>query len=258
MNQDTEMKTEVLRPYSIAIDGPTGAGKSTLAREIAKRLGCTYIDTGAMYRAIGLYVLRKNILSDDVEKIINLLPEIELSISHKEDGQHIFLNGEDVSRDIRTAEASIYASNVSKIPQVRAFLLDSQRQLAGKSNTVMDGRDIGTVVLPNADVKIFLTATPEQRALRRYLEMKENGIDIIYESVLDDLIWRDKNDSTRSVAPLRQAEDAVVLDTTGLTFEESVEKALEIIISRIGNRASKALSEAIDDRNRRKQSEDSL
>jgi len=229
-----EMKTGPSKTYSIAIDGPTGAGKSTLAREIAKRLGCTYIDTGAMYRAIGLYVLRKNILSDDVEKIISLLPEIRLSITHEGDGQHIFLNGEDVSHEIRTAEASIYASNVSKIPEVRAFLLDTQRQLAEHSNAVMDGRDIGTVVLPNADVKIFLTAAPEVRASRRYKEMKEKGMDITYDSVLEDLIWRDRNDSTRSTAPLKQAEDAVLLDTTELTFEESVQKALDIIYGRLG------------------------
>ena len=157
MEHDMKEKNNTLKPYTIAIDGPTGAGKSTLAREIAKRRALTYIDTGAMYRAIGLYVLRRGIHSEDVGSIIHLLPEIELSITHKEDGQHIYLNGEDVSDEIRTPEASIYASNVSKIPEVRAFLLNAQRQLAAQGNTVMDGRDIGTVILPDAEVKIFLT-----------------------------------------------------------------------------------------------------
>lgn len=221
--------------YAIAIDGPTGAGKSTIAREISKRLGCTYIDTGAMYRAIGLYVLRKSIASDDAEKIIPLLPEIQLSITHESDEQHIFLNGEDVSSDIRTAEASIYASNVSKIPEVRTFLLDTQRNLARHGSVVMDGRDIGTVVLPDADVKIFLTASPESRARRRFLELSQKGQNVDYDSVLRDLLWRDENDSTRSTAPLKPAQDAVFLDTTDLSFEESVSKAGEIIKERLGD-----------------------
>jgi len=230
MKQDRDKKH-----YAIAIDGPTGAGKSTIAREISKRLGCTYIDTGAMYRAIGLYVLRKGIASDDAGKIIPLLPEIRLSITHESDGQHIFLNGEDVSSEIRTAEASIYASNVSKIPEVRTFLLETQRDLARHGNVVMDGRDIGTVVLPDADVKIFLTASPESRAMRRFLELSGRGQKVDYESVLKDLLWRDENDSTRSTAPLKPAQEAVFLDTTELSFEESVKKAGEIIKERIGD-----------------------
>jgi cytidylate kinase len=236
MEHDMKEKNNTLKPYTIAIDGPTGAGKSTLAREIAKRRALTYIDTGAMYRAIGLYVLCRGIHSEDVGSIIQLLPEIELSITHKEDGQHIYLNGEDVSDEIRTPEASIYASNVSKIPEVRAFLLNAQRQLAAQGNTVMDGRDIGTVILPDAEVKIFLTASPEVRALRRHNELIAKGMQSTYEDVLEDLIWRDKNDSTRSTAPLKQAEDAVVLDTTGLDFEEAVAKADEIITSKLSGR----------------------
>jgi len=223
-----------MKHYAIAIDGPTGAGKSTLARELSRRLGCTYIDTGAMYRAIGLYVLRKGIASDDAENIIPLLPEIRLSITHDGEGQHIFLNGEDVSDKIRTAEASIYASNVSKIPEVRAFLLETQRELARHGSVVMDGRDIGTVVLPDADVKIFLTASPEARAKRRYIEMRGKGQQVDYDSVLRDLLWRDKNDSTRSTAPLKPAEDAVFIDTTELNFEESVGRAEEIIREKLG------------------------
>lgn len=223
--------------FAIAIDGPTGAGKSTIAREIAKRLCCTYIDTGAMYRAIGLYVLRKGIASDNEKEIIPLLPEIELSISHAADGQHIFLNGEDVSDSIRTPDASIYASNVSKIPEVRAFLLNAQRDLAKGASVVMDGRDIGTVVLPDAEVKIFLTASPESRAMRRYKEMVGKGQSADYDSVLKDLIWRDKNDSTRSTAPLKPAADSTLIDTTQLDFLESVASVEEIIRKRIENRA---------------------
>ncbi len=183
-----------------------------------------------------MYVLRKGIPSEDAGSIIPLLPEIELSIAYKEDGQHVYLNGEDVSDEIRTAEASIYASNVSKIPEVRAFLLDTQRQLAAQGNTIMDGRDIGTVILPDADVKIFLTASPEVRALRRHKEMLAKGMESDYDKVLKDLIWRDENDRTRSTAPLKQAEDAVVLDTTGLDLDEAVDKAEEIISSSLFGR----------------------
>jgi cytidylate kinase len=232
-----------MKNYAIAIDGPTGAGKSTIAREISMRLGCTYIDTGAMYRAIGLYVLRKGIASDDADKIIPMLSEISLSIAHDSDGQHIFMNGEDVSGAIRTAEASIYASNVSKIPEVRAFLLESQRELARECCVVMDGRDIGTVVLPDAEVKIFLTASPESRAERRFKELIGRGQQARYEDVLNDLVWRDQNDSTRSTAPLKPADDAVILDTTGLDFGESVSEAERIIRNKIGSGADASQGE---------------
>lgn len=215
--------------FSIAIDGPNGAGKSTIARELARRLGCVYVDTGAMYRAIGLYVLRKGVDSEDVENIVKLLPEVELSLEHREDGQHIFLGGEDVSKAIRTPEASVYASNVSKIGEVRAALLDFQRKFARESSVVMDGRDIGTVVLPDAEVKIFLTASVDERARRRYRELVERGQDVSFEDVRRDLEWRDNNDSTRALAPLRPADDAVTVDTTELDFEQSVARVLEVV-----------------------------
>lgn len=223
-----------MKHFAIAIDGPTGAGKSTIAREISRRLGCTYIDTGAMYRAIGLYVLRKGIASDDAGQIVPLLSEIVLTITHAADGQHIFLNGEDVSAAIRTPDASIYASNVSKIPEVRAFLLQTQRDLAKHGSVIMDGRDIGTVILPDADVKIFLTASPESRAQRRYEELIARGQNADYPSVLNDLLWRDQNDSTRSAAPLKPADDAILLDTTGFSFERSTGELERLIRARLG------------------------
>lgn len=219
--------------FSVAIDGPSGAGKSTLARAIASQFGFIYVDTGAMYRTIGLYVLRKGIPSEDAASIIPLLPEIQLSIRHDQSGQRITLNGEDVTEQIRTAEASVYASNVSKIPEVRTFLLETQRAFAKKNPVIMDGRDIGTVVLPDADVKIFLTAALETRAMRRFKEMQANGQTVSLETVLQDLIWRDENDSSRAVAPLRAAEDAVLLDTTSLSFSESVQEASAIIQRRL-------------------------
>lgn len=218
-----------MKRFAVAIDGPNGAGKSTIAKELARRLGCIYIDTGAMYRAIGLYVLRNGVASDDVANTIRLLPEVEISLEHREDGQHIFLNGEDVSREIRTPEASIYASNVSKVPEVRAALLDFQRKFAREASVIMDGRDIGTVVLPDAEVKLFLTASVEARAMRRYKELVERGQQVEFEEVKRDLEWRDHNDSTREVAPLKPAEDAVIVDTTELDFEQSVAKVLEIV-----------------------------
>lgn len=231
-----------MKNFSIAIDGPTGAGKSTIAREISTRLGCVYIDTGAMYRAIGLYVLRKGLPSDDASSIISLLPQVKLSIAHEDDGQHIYLSGEDVSQDIRTPEASIYASNVSKIPEVREFLLETQRSFAKTGSVVMDGRDIGTVILPDADVKIFLTASSESRAERRHLELRAKGIDTSYEKVLRDLTWRDQNDSGRKTAPLRPADDAVVLDTTDLDLSQSVDAAELLIRRRLGLNKSEAES----------------
>jgi len=211
-----------MRTINIALDGPSGAGKSTLARETAKKLGYVYIDTGAMYRAIGLYVCRKEIASRDQDKIAACLPEITISLKHVNGVQRIFLNGEDVSELIRTPEASRYASDVSAFPEVRAFLLGLQRELAQLQNVVMDGRDIGTVVLPDAQVKIFLTASAEERARRRYVELCEKHSDVTFEQVLEDMKVRDYNDSHRAEAPLRQAEDAILLDTTGIDLEESL------------------------------------
>lgn len=208
---------------SIAIDGPSGAGKSTISKLTAKKYNLTYVDTGAIYRCVGLYVFRKGISSTDSGRIIGELSKIEIEMVYGEDGlQHMLLCGKDVTDDIRLPQISIYASDVSKIPEVRAFLLDMQREMARKYDVIMDGRDIGTVVLPNAGLKIFLTATAEDRAQRRYLELREKGIETTYEEVLKDVNYRDYNDSHRETAPLRPAEGAIEIDTTGNTLEESV------------------------------------
>lgn len=207
---------------SIAIDGPSGAGKSTLAKMIAEKLGFLYVDTGAIYRTVGLYAWKNGVEPHDAPAVVKLLDTIEIGMEHGPDGlQHMLLNGEDVTEQIRQHAISAYASAVSAIPQVRAFLLEMQRSLARTHNVVMDGRDIGTVVLPDADVKLFLTADPEDRARRRYEELLERGQQADYATVLEDLKERDLNDSTRASAPLRQAEDALLVDTTGNTLEQS-------------------------------------
>lgn len=216
--------------HSIAIDGPSGAGKSTLAKMAAEKLGFLYVDTGAIYRTVGLYASRMQVEPHDAQAVTALLDSIHIELSYGEDGlQHMFLNGEDVTAEIRRHEISAYASAVSAIPQVRAFLLEMQRSLARSHNVVMDGRDIGTVVLPQADVKVFLTAAPEDRARRRYDELVQRGQQTEYETVLKDLIQRDHNDSSRASAPLKQAEDAVLLDTTGNSLEESFALLLHTI-----------------------------
>lgn len=219
---------------AIAIDGPAGAGKSTIAKLAAKELSFIYVDTGALYRAIGLCAKRNNIGSKDVEKILEMIKDIkvELAFNDKKE-QIVLLNGEDVSSLIRTPEISMYASDVSAIPEVRAFLLDLQRNMAKTNNIIMDGRDIGTVVLPDAKVKIFLTASAEVRAKRRYDELVEKGMDVKYEDVLSDVITRDYNDSHRETAPLKPAEDSVIVDTSGLDLEESVEKLISIMKERM-------------------------
>lgn len=215
---------------SIAIDGPSGAGKSTLARALAKALGYLYVDTGAIYRTVGLQACRTGVDPEDRDGVVALLPGLDIRLGYGEDGvQRMFLNGEDVSQAIRQHEISRYASGVSALPEVRAFLLDRQRQLAAEHDVVMDGRDIGTVVLPHAQVKIFLTASAEARAKRRCLELEQRGTPEPYEKVLDDIQRRDWNDTHRSTAPLRQAEDAVVLDTTTLDFAQSLAALLQII-----------------------------
>ena len=207
---------------SIAIDGPSGAGKSTLSKMIAKEFGLIYVDTGAMYRTIGLYVCRKEVASKDTAKIIELLPEIKIEMRYDESGtQRMVLNGEDVSDYIRLPEISIYASDVSAIPEVRTFLLEMQRGLAKTNDVIMDGRDIGTVVLPNAGLKIFLSAAPEERAARRFAELHEKGVSTTYKDVLKDINYRDENDSKRATAPLKPAEDSVIIDTTGYTLRDS-------------------------------------
>lgn len=218
---------------NVAIDGPAGAGKSTVAKGVAAKLGYIYVDTGALYRAIGVYALRQGVDTKDGESISALLPEINVELKFIDGVQHVFLNGEDVSVDIRTPDASMAASNVSAIPSVRSFLFDLQRDIARKNDCIMDGRDIGTVVLPNAQVKIFLTADPEERAMRRYKELIVKDPDIKYDDVLLDLKQRDYQDSHREIAPLKPAEDSVVYNTTGNSLEESVEKVINIIKEKI-------------------------
>lgn len=218
---------------NVAIDGPAGAGKSTIARRAAASLGFIYVDTGALYRTVGLYSIRKGYDTKDAEKVNSTLPDIDIKLGFSGTEQRVFLNGEDVSEAIRTPEASMGASNVSAIPQVREFLFDLQKDIAKKNDCLMDGRDIGTVVLPDAQVKIFLTASPETRAKRRYKELVEKGSDVKFEDVLDDLIKRDYQDTHREIAPLKAADDAVLLDTSELDFEGSLNAVLDIIKGKI-------------------------
>lgn len=223
-----------MKCFSVAIDGPSGAGKSTLTRKAAAVLGYLYVDTGAIYRTVALSAVRRGIDPADAERLVPVLGELDIRLEYADDGlQHMYLNGEDVSQAIRVHEISQHASTVSAIPQVRAFLLELQRDLARKNNVIMDGRDIGTVVLPHADVKIFLTASPESRAHRRYLELQQRGQDTDFDTVLRDIIRRDEQDTNRSIAPLRQAEDAVLIDTTDLNLEQSLEAILSTIKEKI-------------------------
>ena len=217
---------------SVAIDGPAGAGKSTLARRLAAEFGYIYVDTGAMFRAVGLYALRAGKDPKDSAAVNVLLPEITLRLASIEGEQHIYLNGEDVSTAIRAEEIGMAASAVAAHPAVRSFLLDTQRGLAESQNILMDGRDIGTVVLPNATVKIFLTATPEARAERRYKELLMKGEKHDYQNVLADVRARDYQDTHRAAAPLRQAEDAVLVDTSELNFDQSFEALKKVIQDR--------------------------
>ena len=219
---------------SIAIDGPSGAGKSTLARALAKGLGYLYVDTGAIYRTVGLQACRAGVDPENSEAVTALLPGLEIGMGYGEDGvQRMYLNGEDVSQAIRQHEISRYASCVSALPVVRAFLLDRQRKLAEEHDVVMDGRDIGTVVLPQADVKIFLTAAPEARARRRWLELQERGEEADYDTILQDVKDRDEKDTHRATAPLRQAEDAVLADTTELDLDQSLALLMNIVKERL-------------------------
>lgn len=218
---------------NVAIDGPAGAGKSTVARAAAQKLGYIYVDTGALYRAVGVYCLRNSIVTTDVDSVGAILKDITVELKFIDGVQHVFLNGDDVSTEIRLPEASMAASNVSAIPSVRAFLFDLQRDIAAKNNCLMDGRDIGTVVLPNAQVKIFLTADPEERAMRRYKELIEKGSNVTYEEVLEDLKVRDYNDSHREIAPLKPAEDSVIVNTTGMTLEESINTIVKTVEGKI-------------------------
>ena len=209
---------------SVAIDGPSGAGKSTVAKAIAKQFGFIYVDTGAIYRTVGLAAQRADVDSKDSDGVIALLPALDIDIAYDEDGtQKMLLNGEDVSREIRTPKSSIYASDVSAIPEVRVFLMEMQRSMARKHNVIMDGRDIGTVVLPDAQLKIFMTASAEERAKRRFAELIGKGMETPFEEVLKDIQYRDRQDSTRAAAPLKPAEDAVILDNSSLGFYETVD-----------------------------------
>lgn len=214
---------------AVAIDGPAGAGKSAIARKAAKALGFLYVDTGALYRALGLYVLSKGTDPCDASAVHALLKGADVRLEFRNGEQRVLLCDEDVTDRIRTEEVSMASSKVSAYPDVRRFLLALQRSLAHENNVIMDGRDIGTVVLPDAQIKLFLTASPEERARRRYEEMVQNGHRVSYESVLEDMKKRDYNDTHRAEAPLRPAKDAAVVDTTGNTFEQSVNEITGII-----------------------------
>ena len=219
---------------SVAIDGPSGAGKSSLAKRLAADMGFTYVDTGAMYRSIGLYAVRQGKDPHDAAAVEALLPQIHLDTKLEEGTQHFYLNGEDVSSAIRAEEIGMAASAVAAIPAVRTFLLDAQRTLAASRDVLMDGRDIGTVVLPDATVTIFLTAAPEARARRRWLEYQQKGMEVAFEDVLADVKQRDYQETHRAAAPLKQAEDAVLLDTSDLNFEQSLAAMKKIITEKVG------------------------
>lgn len=215
---------------AIALDGPAGAGKSSIAKRAAKALDYIYVDTGALYRTIGLAATRSNVEPKSSKEVNELLSEIKVDLTFNDKGEQIvLLNGEDVSGEIRTPEASMTASKISAVPSVREYLLDLQRNMAKAHNVIMDGRDIGTVVLPDAQIKIFLTASPEARAKRRYKELCEKGMNVKYEDVLSDVIQRDYNDTHRDVAPLKPADDSITVDTTELDFEQSVDKIISVI-----------------------------
>lgn len=221
--------------YSVAVDGPSGAGKSTLAKAAAAELHIVYVDTGAIYRTIGCYARRQGVDAADTQAVIALLPQVKIEMRYDEQGlQHMLLHGEDVTREIRLPEMSLYASAVSAIPEVRSFLLEMQRDFARRSSVIMDGRDIGTVVLPHADVKIFLQADVAVRARRREKELQERGTPRPFDQVLAEMKERDYNDTHRAAAPLRPAEDAIVVDTSYLDFQQSKEKILEIIREKVG------------------------
>lgn len=221
--------------YAIAIDGPSGAGKSTIARAAAKRFGFIYVDTGAIYRTVGLAAYRGGIDRRDASAVEALLPQLEIAMRYTDAGeQHMYLNGEDVTALIREPEISICASDVAALPAVRAFLMELQRRMARENSVIMDGRDIGTVVLPDAEVKIFLTASAEARARRRLLELEQKGMKQSFDEVLRDIKYRDEQDSHRTAAPLKKAEDAIAVDTSELNFDESLELVVKIIRQKLG------------------------
>lgn len=220
---------------NVAIDGPAGAGKSTISRRAAKELGFIYIDTGALYRTIGVNALRLGVDVHNPQAVADTLTdELKVELKFENGEQKMYLNGEDVSTEIRLPEASMAASAVSAVPAVRAYLFDLQRTLARENNCIMDGRDIGTVVLPDAQVKIFLTASPEARAKRRFIELEAKGVNETYENVLNDMIKRDYDDSHRAIAPLKPAEDSIILDTSDIGLEESVQLVIDTVKNNIG------------------------
>ena len=216
---------------SIALDGPAGAGKSTIAKAVAKKLSFIYVDTGALYRAIGFYAIKNKISSEN--EIISSLKKIKVDLKFEYNLQKVFLCDEDISEEIRTPEVSMMASKISAIPAVREFLFDLQQDLAKKNNVIMDGRDIGTVILPEANVKIFLTASSEKRAERRYKELIEKGLQVDYDDILKDIIKRDYDDSNRKIAPLKAAADAIFVDTSAYNLEESINLILTIINNKL-------------------------
>ena len=229
------MSSEEKKYVSVALDGPSGAGKSSIARSVAQELGFLYVDTGAIYRTVAYCVRQKGVDPKDAQAVAALLPEMVITMGYDGAGlQRMYLNGEDVTKEIRLPEISMCASQVSAIPAVREFLMDMQRDMAKNHNVVMDGRDIGTVVLPEADVKIYLTASAEDRAKRRYLELKDRGTPEDYGVILVELEERDYNDIHRQTAPLKRAADAVQLDTSGFSFEESRGKILQLVKERLG------------------------
>ena len=222
---------------AIAIDGPGGAGKSTISKAVAKALGIVYVDTGALYRTVGFYAREHGVKLEDArssDKVAPLLPEITVDIKYYDGVQHVLLNGEDLGDKIRQPDISMYASAVSAVPEVRAFLLETQRNIAKNNHVIMDGRDIGTVILPDAQVKIFLTASNEERAMRRFRELEAKGVSVKYEDVLAELIARDTADSSRDIAPCVPAPDAVVFDNSKYNFDESVAKIIEITNEKTG------------------------
>ena len=221
--------------YAIAIDGPSGAGKSSLARDAAAQFGFIYVDTGAIYRTVGLAAYRRGLDRHDENAVKAMLPELKIEMRYNEAGeQRMFLNGDDVSAEIREPEISICASDVSALPAVRAFLLEMQRHMAREHSVIMDGRDIGTVVLPQAELKIFLTASAKARAARRLLELRRKGIESSFEEVLRDIEYRDEQDTARAAAPLKKADDAVLVDTSDIDFEQSLARLCGIIEERLG------------------------
>ena len=213
----------------VALDGPSGAGKSTVAKAVARKTGLVYVDTGALYRTVGLFAAQNGIAHDDSVGIVECLDKIDIKLAYENGSQKVYLCGEEVGDKIRTENASLYASAVSKVPEVRAFLLEMQKKLAHEGGVIMDGRDIGTVIIPDAELKIFMTATPEERARRRFLEQKEKGLDVTYDDILESIVQRDKQDSERETAPLKPADDAIIFTNDGYNVDECADYIVQLM-----------------------------